>query len=168
MLRGYSSLPLKRVALWGFLLNMAWEFGQCTVLYDMWDWGFWRATAWMWGAIFGDVLIVLGVALGAVLLVGARRLLPPHAVGPDGVGWAALLGVGFVASVGLEWAAQALELWGYSDLMPTLTVLGHTVGLSPVVQVTVLPALSVWLALRRAPTTARSGPDTRPQAGRAG
>jgi hypothetical protein len=145
MLRGYASLPLKRIALWGFVLNMLWEFGQCTLLYDMWDWGFWRATAWMWGAILGDVVIVLGVVLGAVLLVGARRVAPP-----DALGWAALLGAGFVASVGLEWAAQALDLWGYSDLMPTLTVFGHTVGLSPVVQVTVLPALSAWLATRRA------------------
>src|SRR6056297_2258145 len=130
MLRGYPSLPLKRIALWGFFLNMVWEFGQCTLLYDMWDWGFWRATVWMWAAIFGDVLIVLGVVLGAVLLVGARRVAPP-----DTLGWAALLGVGFVASVGLEGAAQVLDLWGYSELMPTLTALGHTVGLSPVVQV---------------------------------
>jgi hypothetical protein len=143
MLRGYDALPLKRIALWGFGLNTAWEFGQCTLLYDMWDWGFWRATVWMWGAIFGDVVIVLGVVLGATLLAGADRLRPP-----DAAGWAALLGVGFVAAVGLEWAAQALELWGYSDLMPTITVLGHTVGLSPVVQVTTLPALACWLAGR--------------------
>jgi hypothetical protein len=141
MLRGYPSLPLKRIALWGFVLNMVWEFGQCTLLYDMWDWGFWRATLWMWGAILGDVGIVLGVVLGAVLLVGARRVAPP-----DGAGWAALLGVGFVASVGLEWAAQALGLWGYSAFMPTLTVIGHSVGLSPIVQVTLLPALSARLA----------------------
>jgi hypothetical protein len=160
MLRGYASLPLKRIALWGFLLNMLWEFVQCTVLYDMWDWGFWRATAWMWGAIFGDVVIVLGVVLGAVLLVSARHVAPP-----DALGWVALLSVGFAASVGLEWAAQALELWGYSDLMPTLTVLGHTVGLSPIVQVTVLPALSVWLATRHVPAPARSRSDPRPQDG---
>lgn len=150
MLRGYTTLPLQRVALWGFLLNMLWEFGQCTVLYDMWDWDFWRATVWMWGAIFGDVVIVLGVVLGAVLLVGARRVAPP-----DTLGWVALLGVGFVASVGLEWAAQALELWGYSNLMPTLSIFGHTVGLSPVVQVTALPAASVALA------TGRIGQQTR-------
>jgi uncharacterized membrane protein YhaH (DUF805 family) len=99
----------------------------------------------MWGAIAGDVVITLGVAFGAAVLVGVRRLTPP-----DRPGWAALLGVGFVASVGLEWAAQALGLWGYSDLMPTVTVFGHTVGLSPIVQVTVLPALAVWAATRRA------------------
>lgn len=143
MPRGFGTLPLRRVALWGLALHALWEFVQCTLLYDMWRWGFWRATAWMWGAIAGDVAITLGVTLGATLLVGARRLAPP-----DRLGWAALLGVGFAASVGLEWGAQVLDLWGYSDLMPTLEVLGHTVGLSPVVQVTVLPAAAVWLATR--------------------
>lgn len=111
----------------------------------MWSWAFWRATVWMWAAIFGDVLIVLAVADLAMRLAGRARLTPP-----DWRGHAALLAVGFVAAVGLEWAAQALELWGYSDLMPTLDVFGYTVGLSPVVQVTTLPALSVILATRLA------------------
>lgn len=141
-------LPWRRIALWGFLLNMLWEFGQCTVLYDMWSWGFWRATVWMWGAILGDVLIVLGVAALARWAVGARPLAPRGARSLDVRGWTALLVVGFVASVFLEWAAQVLGLWGYSDLMPVIDVFGHTVGLSPVVQVTALPALSVYLAAR--------------------
>ncbi|MGI9174332.1 MAG: hypothetical protein ACR2GR_03300 [Rhodothermales bacterium] len=138
-----SDLSWKRIALWSFALNAGWEFVQCTVLYDMWDWGFWRASVYMWGALLGDVLIVLGVVWGAVLLVGAGRLAPP-----GGRGQTALLGVGLAASVALEWAAQALDLWGYSGLMPTVEVLGHTVGLSPIVQVTTLPALSVYLATR--------------------
>lgn len=54
-----------------------------------------------------------------------------------------------MASVGLEWGALALDLWGYSDLMPTIEVLGHTVGLLPVVQVTTLPAFATWLATHR-------------------
>ena len=125
------------------MLNAAWEFGQCTLLYDMWNWGFWRATVWMWGAIFGDVLIVLGVAALAGLLAGWQHLAPP-----DARGWTALLLIGFVAAVFLEWAAQTLALWGYSALMPTITVGGHTVGLSPVVQITLLPAVNVCLAVR--------------------
>lgn len=141
----------RRIALWGFALNAVWEFGQCLFLYDMWGWGFWRTTAWMWGAIVGDVVIVLGVAALAGLVVGGAHLAPP-----DVRGWAALLLVGFVAAVFLEWAAQALSLWGYSALMPTITVLGHTVGLSPVVQVTLLPAASVYLAMRGAPNRRKS------------
>ena len=38
--------------------------GQCLFLHDMWSWGVWRATVWMWAAIIGDVGIVLGVACG--------------------------------------------------------------------------------------------------------
>lgn len=139
-----SAFPWKRVAVWGLVLNMLWEFGQCVFLYDMWDWGFWRGTLWMWGAIFGDVLIVLGVVFLAGRLAGHRRLMPL-----DARGWTALLAVGFVASVVLEWLARVLDLWDYSDLMPTLTLLGHTVGLAPMVQITLLPALSVYLATRR-------------------
>ena len=75
---------------WGFLLNMVWEFTQCTVLYDMWSWGFTRATLWMWGAIFGDVVIVLGVVWLAELAVGEAHLAPL-----DRRGWMMLLVVGF-------------------------------------------------------------------------
>ena len=63
----------KYVAFWGLALNAAWEFGQCLWLYDMWSWGFWRTTVWMW-------------------------------------------------------AAQALRLWRYSRIMPTVEVPDHTVG----------------------------------------
>lgn len=136
-------MPLKKIAVWGFMLNALWEFGQCFYLYDMWDWGFWRATVWMWGAIIGDVFIVLGVALVASVLVGVGHLDPLKKRG-----WIALFIAGFAAAVLLEWGAQALHLWGYSNLMPTVEILGYTVGLSPVVQITVLPALSVHLAVR--------------------
>lgn len=44
-----SSLPLRCIAIWGFFLNTLWEFSQCVLFYDMWDWGFWEGTAWMWG-----------------------------------------------------------------------------------------------------------------------
>ena len=138
MFRDFASLPVKCIALYGFLLNMVWEFAQCTVLYDMWDWGLGRATVWMWGAIFGDVLIVLGVVFAACLLVGAANLKRL-----EQRGWLALLLVGFVASVLLEWLAQVLGLWGYSKWMPTVVVLGHPVGLAPILQVTVLPPCAV-------------------------
>ncbi len=134
---------MKRIALYGLVLNTLWEFGQCMILYDMWGWSFWRTTVWMWGAILGDVLIVLGVAFLAGLLVGTRRLLPP-----DRAGWAALLGIGFLAGILLEWLALVLHLWDYSAWMPTVAFLGYDVGLSPIVQVTFLPALSVYLAAR--------------------
>lgn len=132
-----------RTALWGFLLNMIWEFVQCPFLYSMGSWGFWRATAWMWGAIVGDMFIVLGVVTLSHLAVGS-----PSWEELNGRSWIALLVVGFVAAVFLEWASQVLGLWGYTSLMPTLHVAGHTVGLGPVVQITLLPAASAYLGTR--------------------
>lgn len=137
-------MPLRRIALFGFVLNTAWEFLQCTVLYDMWAWGFWRAALWMWGAILGDVVIVLGVAYLAFQVVDTRHVMPL-----DWKGWTVLLAVGLIASVFLEWMAKVLELWSYSEWMPTFTLFGYTVGLSPVLQVTLLPALSVYLATQK-------------------
>jgi hypothetical protein len=139
---------LARTAAWGFALNAVWEFTQCVFLFDMWDWPFWKATLYMWAATLGDVGIVLGVVWMAGHL--AARVVPP-----DARGWMALLVIGFVASVALEWAAQALGLWGYGPAMPTLDVAGHRVGLSPVVQVTLLPALSAWLAGRARTVSSR-------------
>lgn len=140
-----TSLSWMRIAAYGFLLNMVWEVGQCVFLYDMWKWEFWRATAWMWGAIVGDVGIVLGVAGLARLTVGSLAL-----ASMNRLAWTALLALGFAASVLLEWMAQVLHLWGYSALMPTIRILGRTVGLSPIIQITALPALSVaWAAHSR-------------------
>ncbi len=141
MNRSETPLPLKRLAGWAFVLNTMWEFGQCVFLFDMWDWPFWKATLYMWAAVAGDVLIVLGV-------VWMARRLAPRVVPPDARGWGALLFVGACAALVLEWAALALDLWSYSALMPTVQVAGHAVGLSPLVQITTLPAFSAWLAGR--------------------
>lgn len=135
-----NTYPLKRIAIWAFVLNTLWEFGQCTVLYDMWDWGFWRGALWMWAAIAGDVLIVLGIVAIASMLASLNP--------PDPSGWLALASTSFVASVALEWMAQYLRLWEYSTWMPTIDLLGFSVGLAPIAQITLLPLLSVFLAFR--------------------
>ena len=138
------SRPLIRVAIWGLALNAAWELVQCTVLYDMWSWGVARAGLYMLAAIIGDVGIVLGVLYLSTEIVGVQHLRPL-----DVTGWLGTLAIGLVAALFLEWLARVVGLWGYSDLMPTITILEHTVGVSPVVQVTILPALSLFMATRR-------------------
>lgn len=143
----FRDLPLRRIALWAFVLNALWEFGQCTLLYNMWEWGFWRGALWMWGAIAGDVVIVLAIVTIAFMVIGEAHLNPP-----DVRGWLVLISTSIIASIVLEWAALCLELWDYSALMPTLDVFGFSVGLSPIVQITLLPSLSIWLAFRQTVT----------------
>jgi hypothetical protein len=147
LLRGSMSeqaaFPWRRVALYALLLNGVWEFVQCTFLYDMWGMSFWRATLWMWAAIFGDVLIVLGVTALTRRLSGFH-----HRRQVECRNWIGLLVISALAAVLLEWAARALGLWNYTPLMPTVRILGERVGLVPIAQITLLPALSVRLSFR--------------------
>src|SRR5262245_57595766 len=140
--RAYTSSSLIwRTALYGLALNGVWEYAQCPFLYVMPTTGFWQSTLLMSAAIFGDVVITLGVCFLSYLAAGRRSLIPP-----DRYDWLSLLGTGFVAGVVLEWTARALGHWSYTSLMPTLSVLGVTVGFVPVAQITLLPALSLRLA----------------------
>ena len=130
-----------RFALWSAALHGAWEYAQCPPFYDMTGLPKTKHDALMLAATAGDVAINFGVTAVAERLVGSE---PVRKLTPGGT--AALLGVGFVAAVGLEWAAQRLDLWNYADRMPTVRVAGHDVGLLPIAQVTVLPALASWAA----------------------
>src|SRR5699024_6862326 len=96
---------LAGIILWAFILNTIWEFGQCIYFYDMWSWSFWKSTIWMWIAIFGDILIVLGLWKITTLLVP-----PVHFYKPNATGFTILLLISFVAAVFLEWIAVYLEL----------------------------------------------------------
>ncbi len=146
-MNAFSIQSIGYIVLYGLLLNAVWEYAQLVPLYDCWGW--WNTKQkilYPLAAILGDGVIVLGVALAAHLVVGSERLLPP-----DGMGWLVLLSIGFVAGVMLEWAALALGLWSYKPAMPTLKVGGRRVGLAPILQITLLPALSVYLATELTP-----------------
>lgn len=130
-----------KVIFWAFLLNTIWEFTQCLFFYEMWDWGFWKATLWMWGAVFGDILIVLGLWQGLRMLFKPTNLLKKTKVK-----YLLLLALSFGASIFLEWMALYLELWTYDTSMITINLFNYKVGLTPVLQITLLPALSVYLA----------------------
>jgi hypothetical protein len=135
---------LSRIALFGFVLNTLWEFGHAGPLYGMWaEVSLGEGLFYITLAILGDVVLVLGVAFLACCTAGWSHVIPP-----DTKGWFALLAFGFIAGVALEWIALALDWWTYNERMPTVTVFGEPVGLSPLVQVTLLPALSVFLGTR--------------------
>lgn len=129
------------IVFWAFVLHTMWEFIQCVFLYDMWDWPFWEATLWMWGAVFGDILIVLALWKGTTILLPSARFESPGLKG-----YPVLLILSFIASIFLEWTALYLNLWQYTSAMPVVSIFGHEVGLSPVLQITFLPAASIWLA----------------------
>lgn len=127
------------IVIWAFLLNTIWEFGQCLFLYDMRDWPFLKATVWMWAAIIGDVFIVLGLWKITELTFSSTKFAKLNLKD-----YLYLIGISLLASVILEWVAKYLQLWTYSDMMPIVSVFNYEVGLSPIIQITFLPALSVF------------------------
>lgn len=139
---------LARFALWSAALHGVWEYAQCPPFYDMSGMPKPKHDALMLAATAGDVAINLGVAAAAGQIAGrdAVRTVTPR-------GAVALVATGAVAAVGLEWAAQRLGLWRYTDRMPTVCVGGHDVGLLPIAQVTLLPALAAWATARLHPST---------------
>ncbi len=142
MKRNPREFSINLLAAFGALLNTVWEFAQCLFLYDMTGWSLWKSAAYMSASIAGDVLIVLGVVAASWLSLGrsVSALLGSR-------GKIATIALGFVAGILLEWFARVLNLWSYSVLMPTITVAGDTVGLAPIIQVTILPAASLRLAV---------------------
>lgn len=132
---------LREIALIGLVLNAVWEFAHLT-LYTCWDkWRRWQRLVYPLLAILGDALIMVGIALFAARIVGAEHLVPP-----DASGWLGLVATGFAVSILLEAIAVALGLWSYKVTMPTLRIGTWRIGLSPILQVTLLPAFSVFLA----------------------
>ena len=136
---------------WLAALNLVWEIAQLP-LYTLWK----EATpAYIAFAVAhctaGDLLI------GASALAIALTLLR---AGPA-AGWhwvrvsvcAALAGTAY--TIFSEWTNTTLFRWSYSELMPTIAFGRAEIGLSPLLQWLILPALSLYFAkiMRRGAAT---------------
>jgi hypothetical protein len=130
------------IALYALVLNAVWEYAQLVPLYTCWTrWSRWQKLLCPPAAIVGDVMIVLGVSWITGQLTGTGALIPQ-----GWAGWTLLLAASFAASLFFEWVARRLDLWRYKSAMPTLSVAGETIGLAPVLQISLLPAASLLLA----------------------
>ena len=102
----------------------------------------------------GDLLIALSSLMLSLLVAGDRGW--PHRSFTPVAMLAVALGVAYTGFS--EWLnVEVRKAWGYSDLMPVLKIAGFGLGLSPMLQWLVVPAL----AFRAASSAARSRPDTR-------
>lgn len=130
---------LSILALVTFLLHMVWEnlhiglYGGYEELTGL------HITLY---ATIGDVLYTLG----AVLLVALFKKNFEWMSKVKVYDLAGLAIIGFFISLFVEYKAFAFDRWFYLDTMPIIPYLD--VGLSPVVQMSVLLPLSVWLTGR--------------------
>ena len=120
--------------------NVTWEILHLP-LYTIWTTGTWEQR--LFAAVHctgGDVLIALASLTLALVLAGER-------------GWTimSVLVITFgVAYTGFsEWHnVYVRRTWAYSDWMPTVPIMGHAIGLSPIVQWIMVPGAGLWLARR--------------------
>lgn len=135
--------PEFNVVLFGFLVNLPWEFLQVPFFRQMATAIHWPAVKECTAAAAGDAVILL-VAFWVVAAAAGTRTWMME------LSWARLLGfvaIGLLATIAIERHATAVGRWEYSEAMPVAPLL--QVGVVPLVQWLVLPLVVVWLVRRQ-------------------
>lgn len=136
--RGSVALAVGGFAL---LIHLPWEFWQAPLFTGMRDAAHWQATLFCTRATLGDA----GIALVAYSAIAG---ITGHWSWLLEMKWARVLGFvafGLIITVGFElMSVYVLDRWHYGPSMP---VIGG-VGLTPLLQWTLLPPLGLWLARR--------------------
>jgi hypothetical protein len=145
----HSSLSWRRLGrfltttvLASFALNEIWEMAQMSAYVETAGNSWTSTLGFCTRAAVGDVGIILGIYAAGALAAG-------H------LGWglrgrwniyaaAGVLGLAYAVLV--EHAALAAGRWSYTERMPVVSVLGA--GLWPLLQMTLLPPLTFWIARR--------------------
>ena len=126
-----------------FFLHFTWETAHIR-LYKNYDAlkgsASWRIPVPVWAAL-GDVAYTLFAILLIALLKGNLAWFETSTAG-DYIGFAVL---GFITALFVEYKAFYFKRWEYTEKMPIIPVL--RVGLSSVIQKTLLFPLSVWFTV---------------------
>ena len=119
--------------------NLVWEVLQLP-LYTIWQDGtLWQQAIAVAHCAAGDVLIVTTALVLSLLLVGSGEWPARHFARVAVV--ATVLGVGYTAFS--EWLnVHVLGSWTYSQLMPMISVGGARIGVSPLLQWSIVPPAS--------------------------
>ena len=126
--------------------NLVWETAHLP-LYTLWSTG--SAGDKIFAVVHctgGDLLIAVAAIALALIMCGnrhwpTRRFWPVAAV---------TLVLGIAYTFFSEWLNIVVrKSWAYSDLMPVIDVFGFPVGLSPLLQWIVIPALAFWRCRRK-------------------
>jgi len=138
-----------------FALHFVWEMVQASWFASMQALPFWTATALCFRAAGGDLALTV-VAFAIAGLVARSASWPLRArVAPAG---AAFLLVGLAITIGYEMYALETGRWRYDERMPT--ILG--IGLTPLLQWTILPLLEIGLFRMIWRQGSRDNPTTEP------
>jgi hypothetical protein len=138
------------LAIFAFLLNLAWEVWQVPFFRGMADQPHWLGVKACTQATLGDAALALAAFWVTAMLARSRRWV----LDPGKRDVAIFIGAGLVMTIVLEsLATKVLGRWSYNDNMPRLPVLGT--GLLPLIQWLVVPALVLWFVRRQIGTSSR-------------
>ena len=120
-----------------YLLNFTWEVSQ-GFLYKGYEYDFMHISFCALASV-ADVFMVFMLLFGFGLIYGNvywTRHLPPHRI-------AALMVAGGLGAIVAETLHTGRGSWSYADAMPLLPWVN--VGLTPVLQFTILPLIIFWV-----------------------
>lgn len=123
-----------------FGMNWLWEMAQMRAYKEM-------ARAPWWGTVLPCTLATLGDVLFTLLVYGVGALASGHIEWGTTGRWnvyatAAFLGAGLAMAI--EWKARLSGTWSYTEHMPIVP--GLSVGLWPLLQLTLLVPVAFWIA----------------------
>jgi hypothetical protein len=132
------------LAIFAFLLNLAWEVWQVPFFRGMADQPHWLGVKACTLATFGDA----GIALAAFWITAFFARTRSWIMQPGRSDIATFIGLGLAATITLETLAIGMfNRWDYSDAMPRLPVMGT--GLLPLLQWLAVPLLVLWFVRRQ-------------------
>lgn len=140
----FLGLPEVHIAIFSYLLNFQWELFQMPLFSGFNGIEYYDAILHCTQATFGDVVISLIAFLAASAAVRSRRWL----LEDNGIAIGVFFLTGLMITVCFELLATGpLNRWEYADIMPLIPFTG--VGVSPVAQWVLIPALVVWFSRRQ-------------------
>ncbi len=123
--------------------NLAWEILHLP-LYTIWLTGSLREQAFaVFHCTLGDLLIAVSSLIVALMIAG-KNSWPAERVWHVAV-LTIVFGVGY--TIYSEWLNVSVKAaWAYSTLMPVISIGTIQIGISPLLQWIVIPAVATWLA----------------------
>ena len=121
--------------------NLVWETAHLP-LYTLWNTGSTGEKIFAVVHCTGGDLLIAVAAIALALIMCGNRHWPTRRFWPVA---AVTLVLGIAYTFFSEWLNIVVrKSWAYSDLMPVIDVFGFHVGLSPLLQWIVIPALAFW------------------------
>lgn len=148
-----TNTPEFNVAVFGLLLNFAWEILQAPLYVGMAEMPHAQVTKACLQATVGDAVIML-LAYGGVAVAMRCRV---WIVTSSGSQLALFVAIGVSTTAAIEWLATRgywISSWNYLPTMPLMP--GTGIGLVPLLQWVVPPLLTVWLVRRQLPHCAQA------------